>query len=151
MRTAATAVGNALGSDKLHKGINWTSILGLIATAVLGYLADAKNGEKQERIASGAAAEIAVLQAAAEDAKDDNKAQAEQIAKLREAVAALKAANEAFIALGTASPARARAREAIADVQELLDAAPAPAPREREQPEQASRVEGIKRKLLATE
>lgn len=150
LRTAAGAAVNALGNDTFHKGVNWTTLAGTITLAILGYLADAKNGQKQERIATGAASEIAVLQSDAEDAKADLKAQAEQIVQLRLAVAKLQAANEVLAAVGATSPARARARQALEDVQELLEAA-APAPRAaREAPDEAQ-VEGIKRKLLATE
>ncbi|HSC15411.1 MAG TPA: hypothetical protein VLI71_09860 [Gammaproteobacteria bacterium] len=152
MRGAASAAVNALGNDTFHKGVNWTTLIGTVTLAVLGYLADARNGEKQEKIAGGAATEIVLLTAAAEDAKARLDAQAEQITNLRIALGKLQAVNEALAAAG-AAPVRARAREAASGFQELLDdAPPAPAPKAAAgvgpPPDLAER---LKRKLLSTE
>lgn len=133
-----------LSHDGLHKGMNWASIAGVVATAAFTYLADAQRGEADDKLAGGAAQEIAVLQAWKDRAEADIRSQAEQIVRLREAVAALRA-------VGEATARTAAARRAVEDVGELLaePAPPPPHPEPAEQPE--DRAQGLKRKLLSTE
>jgi hypothetical protein len=123
----------ALGNDKLHKTINWTTLIGVAGTAVVGYLADGQRDKADTNLASGTASELAVFQEWKEAAQADLRSQAEQIARLREAVAALKAAND-IVARGYGSGVLGDSvRAATGGVGRLLDQtstdyAPAEAP-----------------------
>src|SRR3990172_5819087 len=112
-----------LGSSKLHKTMNWTTLLGVAGTAVVGYLADGNRGEKQERLADGAAREIAALHEWRDSAKAELRSQGEQVARLREAVAALKAANEAMAQGYGRHGLGARVRAAVENADEIMDEA----------------------------
>lgn len=77
-------------SERVHRGINWASLVGVIGTALVGYFADANRGKTDDAMVTGAATEIAALKEWKQAATRDLQTQAEQIAMLRESVAALR-------------------------------------------------------------
>lgn len=68
----------------MHKTINWASLAGVLLTAALGYFADQRSNKADHHMASGAAIKLAVFEAQLNQ-------QHEEIARLREAVAVLRA------------------------------------------------------------
>jgi len=121
--TTARRAFAALGNDRLHKTINWTSLIGVIGTAIFAWLADGGRFQADQAMATGAAKELAVLYAWKEQIDPLLRDQAEQIARLREAVAALKA-----LSRGRGRDARAMVEMAIAEPYQSPDPAPPPAP-----------------------
>lgn len=126
-----------IGRDRLHKTINWTTLVGVAVTAALGYFADTNRGKTDEKIAAGTAERLAALRAEQRTLRQAVDLQAEQIARLREAVAVLNAS-------------RSRSRAAVGEIDELLEA-PA-APRASPTPDGGAQAEDavqIKKQLLA--
>jgi len=78
--------------DKLHKGINWTTLIGVIVTAAFGYLADIRHSADSDRIKLVVARELAATKEWRRGAEQDIDRQAVEIANLRETVAGLRAA-----------------------------------------------------------
>lgn len=137
--TTMRRVVNVAGNDKLHKGMNWMSIAGVVATAVFGYVSDQRSSTVDEKMATGVSQKLAVLEAWKQSTSLELARSSEQVMRLREAVAALKASND-ILAAG-----RPRA---VVNIDELLGAAPAqlaaPAP---EQPTDAV-VQSYRKRLL---
>ena len=99
-------------SETMHKGAAWASLAATVAVAVVGYYADRHHGQHDEALVDGAAMKIAELTVWKAGAERDLDEQAEQIAKLREAVATLK-----VVAALSSVGAGAQAQQVLADLQ----------------------------------
>jgi hypothetical protein len=91
--------------DKMHKGINWATVAGVVVTALFTYFGGKSADAADVKLASGVAEQLAVLKAAKRECKQDTDALYDEVTKLREAVAVLRASNE-FLARSDRERAR---------------------------------------------